>query len=555
MSKIQIASAMKRFVFLLPIVMFAFSCTQRQQNIEQKSDVDYAQLLSKYAEVDLSADVTHLTEKEKEIIKIFFQVADIMDELFWIQAFGEEKDKFLQSIQDSHALKYALINYGPWDRLNNNEPFLPGYSKKPDGANFYPIDMTKDEFERWDNPDKTSLYTMIRRNEQGQLQAIWYKDFFKEKLTKAIDLLRRAAELAEDPGLKNYLLARAQAFETDNYFESDMLWMDMKQSNIDFVVGPIENYEDKLFGYKAAYEAFILIKDIEWSNRLQRYVKLLPKLQQSLPVDERYKREKPGTESDINVYQAIYYAGDCNAGTKSIAINLPNDEQVQIRKGSRKLQLKNTMKAKFDKILMPIANLLIAPEQRKHVTFEAFFENVLFHEVAHGLGIKNVIGQNTTVRQALKEAYSPIEEAKADIMGLYLVYKLREMGEITEGDLMDNFVTFVAGIFRSVRFGAASAHGKANMMRFNYFLQSGAIERRSDGTYFVHFDKMKDAMIQSVKQILEIQGNGDYDTANKLIETEGNIPEQLQKDLDRINAQKIPVDIVFRQGLQYIKFN
>lgn len=555
MSKIQIASAMKRFVFLLPIVMFAFSCTQRQQNIEQKSDVDYAQLLSKYAEVDLSADVTHLSEKEKEIIKIFFQVADIMDELFWIQTFGEEKDKFLQSIQDSHALKYALINYGPWDRLNNNEPFLPGYSKKPDGANFYPIDMTKDEFERWDNPDKTSLYTMIRRNEQGQLQAIWYKDFFKEKLTKAIDLLRRAAELAEDPGLKNYLLARAQAFETDNYFESDMLWMDMKQSNIDFVVGPIENYEDKLFGYKAAYEAFILIKDIEWSNRLQRYVKLLPKLQQSLPVDERYKREKPGTESDINVYQAIYYAGDCNAGTKSIAINLPNDEQVQIRKGSRKLQLKNTMKAKFDKILMPIANLLIAPEQRKHVTFEAFFENVLFHEVAHGLGIKNVIGQNTTVRQALKEAYSPIEEAKADIMGLYLVYKLREMGEITEGDLMDNFVTFVAGIFRSVRFGAASAHGKANMMRFNYFLQSGAIERRSDGTYFVHFDKMKDAMIQSVKQILEIQGNGDYDTANKLIETEGNIPEQLQKDLDRINAQKIPVDIVFRQGLQYIKFN
>lgn len=555
MSKIQIASAMKRFVFLLPIVMFAFSCTQRQQNIEQKSDVDYAQLLSKYAEVDLSADITHLTEKEKEIIKIFFQVADIMDELFWIQTFGEEKDKFLQSIQDSHALKYALINYGPWDRLNNNEPFLPGYSKKPDGANFYPMDMTKDEFERWDNPDKTSLYTMIRRNEQGQLQAIWYKDFFKEKLTKAIDLLRRAAELAEDPGLKNYLLARAQAFETDNYFESDMLWMDMKQSNIDFVVGPIENYEDKLFGYKAAYEAFILIKDIEWSNRLQRYVKLLPKLQQSLPVDERYKREKPGTESDINVYQAIYYAGDCNAGTKSIAINLPNDEQVQIRKGSRKLQLKNTMKAKFDKILMPIANLLIAPEQRKHVTFEAFFENVLFHEVAHGLGIKNVIGQNTTVRQALKEAYSPIEEAKADIMGLYLVYKLREMGEITEGDLMDNFVTFVAGIFRSVRFGAASAHGKANMMRFNYFLQSGAIERRSDGTYFVHFDKMKDAMIQSVKQILEIQGNGDYDTANKLIETEGNIPEQLQKDLDRINAQKIPVDIVFRQGLQYIKFN
>lgn len=543
---------MKAIAIVSSVIFVLFACKQKNQNLELEG-VDYKQLVSRYAEIELTADVSHLSNNEKEILKIFFQISDIIDDLFWIQAFGD-KNALLKNIQDSNAKKYVLINYGPWDRINNNEPFLKGYDKKPLGANFYPSDIITEEFEKWDNPDKTSQYTIILRNEKGQLEAIWYKDYFKKQLSQIAKLLRRAADLSNDEGMKKYLLARAKAFETDDYFESDMLWMDMKTTPIDFIVGPIENYEDKLFGYKTAYEAFILLKDVEWSNRLQRYNKLMPQLQQSLPLDDKYKKEMPGTDSDINVYQAIYYAGDCNAGTKSIAINLPNDERVQLAKGSRKLQLKNTMKAKFDKILLPIANILIAPEQQKHIKFEAFFENVLFHEVAHGLGIKNVVDKNITVRQALKESYSPIEEAKADIMGLYLINKLREMGEISEGELMDNFVTFVAGIFRSVRFGAASAHGKANMMRFNYFLRTGAIERRSDGTYFVHYDKMKEAMLESVKQILTIQGNGDYDSAIKLIENDGNMPQQLQEDLDRINAQNIPVDIVFKQGINYVRF-
>jgi hypothetical protein len=325
--------------------------------------------------------------------------------------------------------------------------------------------------------------------------------------------------------------------------------MEMKTNTIEFIVGPIENYEDQLFGYKTAYESFLLIKDKEWSEKLEKYAALLPDLQKALPCPPSYKQETPGMDSDMNVYDAIYYAGDCNAGSKTIAINLPNDEKVRESKGSRKLQLKNSMQAKFDKILVPIADLLIAEEQRKHVKFEAFFENTMFHEVAHGLGLGNTVDQRTTVREALKEAYTSIEESKADILGLWCVYHLNEMGELGEKELMDNFVTFMAGIFRSVRFGAASAHGKANMMRFYYFQEAGAFQRdEATGTYRVDYEKMKEAMFSLSEQVLKMQGDGDYDMARKMIEEKGFIREALQKDLDRIGEAGIPRDIVFEQG-------
>lgn len=544
---------MKKLLSILPIAVMVLLSSCKQKPAVEETESRYAELVNKFAEVSLEADLTHLSANDIEAVKILFEVADIMNELFWIQAYGD-KEELMSKITDEQARRYAMIHYGPWDRLNNMEPFVEGFGAKNAGANFYPSDMTKEEFEAWDSPNKSSLYTMIRRNDEGQLVAIWYKDFFAAQITKATELMKKAAELATDEGFKHYMNKRIEAMLTDDYLESDMAWMDMKTSPIDFIVGPIENYEDRLFGYKAAYEAFILIKDIEWSQKLERYATLLADLQRGLPVEPKYKSEIPGADSDMNVYQVIYYAGDCNAGSKTIAINLPNDERVHTSKGSRKLQLKNAMQAKFDKILVPISELLIAEEQRQYIKFDAFFENVMFHEVAHGMGIKNVVGKKgTTVRNALKEAYSPIEEAKADIMGLYLVSKLRENGEITEGELMDNFVTFVAGIFRSVRFGASSSHGKANMMRFNYFMEKGAIERREDGTYFVNYDKMYDAMISSVQQILIIQGDGNYDTAVKLIEKEGIINENLQKDLNRINENKIPVDIVFNQGKSLLK--
>ncbi|HNS18632.1 MAG TPA: Zn-dependent hydrolase [Bacteroidales bacterium] len=503
--------------------------------------------LAIYAPVDLQADISHLSANEKQILSILMDVARIMDDLYWQQTLGN-KEAFLGKIQDPNTRDFALINYGPWDRLDNNRSFIEGIGAKPAGANFYPLDMTREEFEAFADPNKASLYTLIRRNDDGTLRCVWYHEAYAAKIQQAASLMTKAAELAENEGLKNYLTIRAKALLTDDYQASDFAWLDMKDSNLDFVVGPIENYEDALFGYKAAFESFILIKDNEWSQRLAKYAAMLPDMQKGLPVEDAYKQEKPGIDADLNAYDVIYYAGDCNSGSKTIAINLPNDEEVQLQAGSRKLQLKNAMRAKFDKIVVPIAQMIIDPEQQKYVTFDAFFSNTMFHEVSHGMGIKNTVNGKGTVRNALKEQYSALEEGKADIMGLFLMTKLYEMGEITEEALKESYITFFAGIFRSSRFGAASAHGKANMMRFNYFEEKGVFTRSEQGYFTVDFEKMKAAMTTLVQDILHVQGDGNYDLAKQWIAEKGVIMPQLQADLDRLNSSGIPVDIVFNQG-------
>ncbi|MEE1189995.1 MAG: Zn-dependent hydrolase, partial [Bacteroidales bacterium] len=371
---------------------------------------------------------------------------------------------------------------------------------------------------------------------------------YAEQIGKVCGLLDKAIALAEDAGLKKYLQERKKAFETDDYFASDMAWMDMKQSRLDFVVGPIENYEDRLFGRKAAYEAFVLVKDEEESAKLAKFTAMLPELQKGLPCDEKFKQEVPGTESDLNVYDAIYYAGDCNSGSKTIAINLPNDEKVQLAKGARRLQLKNAMQAKFDKILQPIANNVMSKEQLANVKFEAFFYNVTFHEVAHGLGIKETVNGKGNVREALSNYYSSWEEAKADILGLYMVCTLIEKGEITSITKDDAVATFIAGILRSVRFGAASAHGVANMMCFNFLEDHKAFTQNADGLYVIDFAAARKAVDAWAAKILEVEGMGDLAEAKAYAEKNGQIRPSLQKSLDKINSLGIPKDIRFEQG-------
>lgn len=544
---------MKNLICLMTIGagLLLGACTSKpKENDRMKTEIE--KKADEFVSFKLTTDLSVLTEKEKQMLPHLFQAAQIMNEIFWMEAFGD-KEEVLGKATSPAMEKFIRINYGPWERLSANEPFIEGYGEKPAGANFYPVDMTKAEFEAWEEPSKTSLYTLIRRDEDGKLKAIPYHEAFSKQIQEAVGHLRQAAELAEDEGLKKYLELRAEALLTDEYYESDVAWMDMKTNTIDFVVGPIENYEDQLFGYKAAHEAFILVKDKAWSKKLEKYAALLPDLQKALPTADQYKSEMPGSDSDLNAYDVIYYAGDCNAGSKTIAINLPNDEQVRANKGSRKLQLKNSMQAKFDQILMPITDLLIVKEQRGHVKFDAFFENTMFHEVAHGLGMGNTVDGSQTVREALKETYTSLEESKADILGLWVVYKLNEMGEFADKDLMDNFVTFMAGIFRSVRFGAASAHGKANMIRFYYFQEKGAFERDVEtGMYRVNFEKMKQAMIDLSDLVLTIQGDGDYEQSKSLLKEKGFIREELQLDLDRIGEAGIPVDIVFEQGPEVV---
>ncbi len=515
------------------------------------------QTLPRYATVTLTTDLSHTTPQDRQMLKLLIEAGQEMEAVFWLQAYGDKED-LLAKIEDKKMREHIMINFGPWERLQDNRPFIDGYQAKPKGANLYPKDITTEEFEKHlkDNPDDAesfkSLYTVIERDESGKLVAVPYSQKFKKHFDTAAEKLRAAAKLASDDGFKSYLNARADALQSNEYQASDMLWMDMKTNKFDVVVGPIENYEDKLYGYKAAAECFVLVKDLSWSERLSKYAAMLPELQKGLPVEDKYKAESPGTNSDLNAYDVIYYAGDCNAGSKTIAINLPNDEEVQLKKGSRRLQLKNSMQAKFDKILVPIADLLIVPEQRKHITFNAFFSNTMFHEVAHGLGIKNTLTGNGRVREALREAAGALEEGKADILGLYMITKLLESGQLTEGQLEDYYVTFMAGIFRSVRFGAASAHGKANMIRFNFFQNLEAFTRDENGRYRVNMDKMEIAMTQLSRKLLELQGEGDYESARSFLDEKGFVGEILKGDLQRINQAGIPTDIVFEQGAKVL---
>jgi hypothetical protein len=515
--------------------------------------------LAQYITVRLTADLGKLTDNERRMLPLLIDAARSMDAIFWRQAYGN-RDSLLESTTDPAVRRYIEINYGPWDRLDNNDPFVPEAGPKPPGAAFYPRDLIKQDFEAAVKaaPDGgTSLrsqYTMVRRDSAGKLTALPYHLAFKDQVTPAAARLREAAELADDPGLRRYLDLRARALETDQYQPSDLAWLDMKHNTIEVVIGPIENYEDQLFGYKTSYEAFVLVKDKDWSSRLSRYAAMLPGLQRELPVPAAYKRENPGTDSDLNAYDAVYYAGDANAGSKTIAINLPNDEEVQLRKGTRRLQLKNAMRAKFEKILIPIADRLIAREQRSHINFDAFFSNVMFHEVAHGLGIKNTINRKGTVREALKEQHGALEEGKADILGLYMITTLHQRGELKDQRLEDNYVTFLASIFRSVRFGASSAHGRANAAQFSYFHERGAFTRDSaSGTYRVDFPKMRAAVDALAGEILRFQGDGDYAGVTRFMAELGKLSATLVQDLEQLGSSGIPVDIVFEQGEQFLR--
>jgi hypothetical protein len=545
---------MKKWFHLLLIscgfILLLTGCHPAGNTSQQNSSDSLMQAkLSEYVRVRLTTDLSLLTPAEKQMIPLLIEASRIMDELFWQQTFPGDKASFLQSLTYPDSRAFAEINYGPWERLNGDRPFLPGFGEKPSGANFYPVNMEKTAFEQWADPDKTSLYTVIRFNPDSSLRSVWYHEEYRENLEKAAGLLKQAATLAEDPGLKKYLELRAEALVTDIYYPSDIAWMDMKDNTVDIVIGPIENYEDQLFGYKTAYEAAVLVKDKEWSRKLEKFTAFLPLLQSELPVEARYKQEKPGGGSDLNAYDIIYCAGDMNCGSKTIAINLPNDEKVQMKKGSRRLQLKNAMQAKFMHILLPIAGILIDSSQRAHITFDAFFSNIMFHEVAHGLGIRNTVTGKGTVRGALKEKYSAFEEAKADILGLFMIVKLIGMGEITGITPEDCYVTYLAGMFRSVRFGASSSHGKANMMCFNFFSDKGAFERRPDGTYRVNMEKTREAVNEWASKVLVFEGDGDYPGASAYLEANGAIGPGLQAELELLRTRNIPVDIVYDQGV------
>jgi hypothetical protein len=521
---------------------------------ESAAPPSVAQVLDKYVTVPITADLSGLREHEREMIPLLIEAIEPMNSAFWMEAYGDPGD-ILGGTEDANAKLALEANFGPWDRLEGNAPFLPGIEEKPAGANFYPTDMTREEFEAAAEaaPDGgealRSLYTMIRRDAAGELEAVPYHVVFAAEHALAAEKLRAAAALAEEPDVRAYLEARAEALLTDDYQASDLAWMDMKSGALDVVLGPIETYEDQLFGFKAAHEGYVLVKDLAWSERLARYATMLPEMQRNMPVPNAYKKETPGSDADLGAYDLVYATGQSIEGAKTIAFALPNDEEVQLQKGTRRVQMKNVMRAKFDQILRPLADVLIAEDQRSLVTFNAFFDNTMFHEVAHGLGVKNTITDKGTVREALQAHYSALEEGKADVLGLYFVTQLYDQREPMDGTLEEHYVTFMASIFRSIRFGASSAHGRANMMRFNFFQERGAFTRDpASGTYRVDFDRMQEAMNELTELILTVQGDGDHARAGEILDEMGTIGDELQADLDRLAELEVPVDLLFEQG-------
>ena len=543
----------------LTIMVIAFGCLalitnsckdKKAENPEVVSASELQQKVDEYAFFDLTTDISKLSENDKQLIPIFFEIGQIMDDLFWEQTFGDKS--VLDTIQDKWMKEFALINYGAWDRLNDDKPFIPGYGPKPATCCYYPQDLTLEEYEAFQDKNKGSHYTVLVRNEDGSLKSVWYHEYYKEKIDKVCELLDKAIGICENPSMKKYLTLRKKALQTDDYFASDMAWMDMKDTKMDFVFGPIENYDDKLNVLKTSYEAFVLIKDEEASGDLAKFVKMLPQLQKELPCDAKYRNYVPGTSSDMNVYDVVFYGGDCNAGGKTIAINLPNDDRVQAAKGSRRFQLRNAMQAKFDKIMKPIGEMVIEPSEQDHIKFDAFFWNVTFHEVGHGLGVKQTINGKGSVDEAMKTENTNWEEAKADILGLHLVCSLIDKGEITNITKEDAITTYIVGLLRSVRFGAADAHGVANMMCYNFFEEQGAFKRNGNGTYHIDYEKAQKAMNSWIATILQTQAEGNFEFASKFSKENGTIGANLQKDLDKINKAGIPRDIRFNQGLEVL---
>lgn len=509
---------------------------------------DVQRRLDQYATVKLTADLSVLTDRERQMLVPLVDAAEVMHYVYWLQSFGYDR-RILESVQDPALIRLLRYNYGPWDRLADNQPLTTNVGPRPPGGNLYPDGVTLDEVNAMPAAERDNPYSVVQRDAGGKLHAVPYSRAYAIPLEQAAKNLRRAAALCDDAAFKRYLLMRADAFISNDYRASELAWMDSRTSRIDLIIGPIENYEDDLLGVRTAFEGMLVLKDAAWSERLARFATLLPEMQRTLPVPEAYRRETPGTDSELNAYDVLLYTGNANSGAKTIAVNLPNDEAVQLQKGTRRLQLKNAMRAKFDTILTPIARELIATDQQANIRFDAFFANVMFHEVAHGLGVKNTIDGKGTVRAALKELHGAYEEAKADILGLHLVTKLLERKELQDTSVADHYVTFVAGILRSVRFSAADAHGKANMIEFNYFADRGAFRRDpATGRYRVDVARARAATEELAARLLKLQGDGDYGRAKQILETEGVIRPELGADLARLADRNIPVDVVFEQG-------
>lgn len=540
------------FIFgLIFSIVFTFSCQPNLKTSEkEKYDSVMQRKLANYAKVKLSADLSNLSANQIKLFSQLIRASNAVDEIYWLQAYGD-KNQLLNEITDPDMRKYAMINYGPWDRLDGFTPFTDDFPPRPLGIGFYPADINQEEFLSLKNDNKYSAFTTLTRAENGLLKVTPYHEAYQNLLNTVVSALESAAELSNTNDFKEYLIQRAEDLLSDNFEKSDHLWMQLKNNPLDFIAGPISNTEDHFIWTKYSYGAFILLRNKEWTKDVEKYSLLLPYLQKNLPVADEYKTETPSEAAHIEIYDVLYNSGYCNAGNKLIGLNLPIGSTNT--SCSRKLHFKNVMQAKFNQILQPITNLVIDEKQRRNVLFKSFFLNTVFYEISDGLGVSQTINGKGSVKEALKEHYNTINELKNDVLRMFFVGQLNDMREIEDVKLMDNYVTYMADVFRSIRFGVKDSQGVANMIRFYYFEENEAFKYNAkNGTYKVNFYKMKKAIESLSKLVLEIQGNGDYEAADRLINEKGFIHNELLQDLYRIQRAKVPKDIVYDQGEKVI---
>ena len=528
----------KNVLFAALMLVAAISCKQTPSS-------PFTRRVADYAVVNIEVlDLSGITDNGKEVLNLYRFAADEADAIYWEQYFGD-RQALLDSISDPVQRTFAEINYGPWDRMDGKS-FVEGYADALPGAGFYPADMSVEEFDAWDNPDKNSPYTLVRRDADGSLQTVWYHDAYTGHIDKIANYLTAAADITIKPSVKNYLLSKADALRTDRYYESGLAWLDMDDSKMDLVIGPNEAADDQLLGIKRSYEAFVLLKNEARTDELMKYVSRLGEFQQDLPGDPAYKAFQPGTGSNIFSCDALYYAGKANAGIKVIALNLPFDADVQRDRGTRTILLENIIKAKYNHIVNPAGVVLLTSEYAEHLSSEAFFWNIVFREVAHGLGVKETVNSHVSVEEALGNAAPTFEEIKANAAGVLLVSKLQQHFDIHQiFTREDALTTYFASLLRSERFGEGSSLGRANIIIYNYLQEAGAFQRKASGQYSLDLNKMEAALSDLTALVLKTQATGDRAFAEEFENRYARRSANYDADKMSLGLEKIPADIRF----------
>ncbi len=526
------------------------------------------EMIARFAPTEITADVSRLTPNDRKILARLIQASQIVDGIFLRQAWAGNPSMLLdlagdQSAEGRARLHYFLINKGPWSRLDHNAPFVLGAPPKPEGASFYPPDATKAEIEKWiknlpaDEQEKArGFFSVVRRDGEKKLTLLPYNIEYQGELMRAAALLREAAALSTEPTLKRFLAARAQAFLNNDYYQSDVAWMELKGA-IEPTIGPYEVYEDEWFNYKAAFESFITVQDDEESAKLEKFSGQLQEIENHLPIDPKYLNPKLGALAPMVVVNKIYCAGDANHGVQTAAFNLPNDERVTREKGSKRVMLKNVQDAKFAKTLVPISKIVLSPEDQKYLSFDAFFTHIVVHELMHGLGPHDVTvnGRKSTVREELKDTYSALEEAKADISGLFAIQYMIDKGVLPKSLERPLYTTYLASSFRTIRFGTNEAHGRGMVVQFNYLLEHGAFVAHDGGTFSVNMDKIKAGVEGLTREIMTVQAEGSYEKAKALLPKPGAVKPEVEKALQKMSGVPVDIEPQFTTAAELVRAN